>query len=343
VPGSLVGDVYSVGPVEYAMVVQILLAAAGLAVLTLAADHLVLGSSRLARRLRISPVVVGVVVIGLGTSAPEFLVSTVAAARGDAGIAVGNIVGSNILNLTLILGVAALVGPVAVTSAVIRREVPLAVGAIVAFAYLAWVGLDTLTGAVLAAATVGALALLLRWAGRGRDNQELAGDVAGFTEAPAALDLPAPASRLPRWWEPARAAAGLAGVLVGAQLLVVNAAAIATDLGVSQVIVGFTLVAVGTSLPELVTSVQAQRRGESELVVGNLFGSNLFNSLGAGALVGFASGGRPATIGVALLVAMVLTGGLAWAVLGRGLIVTRVEGLALLAAYALTLPLLPST
>lgn len=326
------------------MLFQILLAVVGLVLLTVAADHLVLGSSRLARRLRISPVVVGVVVIGLGTSAPELLVSGVAAARGDAGIAVGNLVGSNILNLTLILGVAALVGPVAVTSAVLRREVPLAVGAVILFAALAWAGLNPVTGVVLAACAVGALALLLRWAHFGRGNQELADEVAEFTDTPAAVNVLASPSRLPGWVEPGRAALGLAGVLVGAQLLVANAAAIATDMGVSQVLIGFTLVALGTSLPELVTAVQAQRRGESELVVGNLFGSNLFNSLAGGAVVGFASTtGRPVTAGVVLLVAMLLTVGLAWALLRRGLTVTRAEGAALLTAYALTLPMLLST
>ncbi|MDQ7908524.1 calcium/sodium antiporter [Phytohabitans sp. ZYX-F-186] len=325
------------------MPVQILLAVAGLALLTVAADHLVLGSSRLARRLRISPVVVGVVVIGFGTSAPELLVSGVAAARGDTGIAVGNIVGSNILNLTLILGVAALIAPVAVTSEVLRREVPLAVGAVAAFALLAWAGLGWVTGTVLAAATLGALALLVRWARQTPGNQELAADVAEFTEAPAALDVPTPPRRLPEWFEPVRAVVGLAGVLAGAQLLVANASAIAADLGVSQVLIGFTVVAVGTSLPELVTAVQAQRHDESELLVGNLFGSNLFNSLAAGSVVGFASGAaESATVGVSLLVAMLLIGGFAWALLRRGLTLTRVEGAVLLGAYALTLPMLLS-
>ena len=105
------------------MLFESLLVVVGLVLLTVAADHLVRGSSRIAGRLRIAPVVVGVVVIGLGTSAPEFLVSGLAAARGDMGIAVGNVVGSNILNVTLILGVAALVASVGVTSTVIRREV----------------------------------------------------------------------------------------------------------------------------------------------------------------------------------------------------------------------------
>jgi cation:H+ antiporter len=326
------------------MVVQIVLALAGLVVLTFAADHLVLGASRLAARLRISPVVVGVVVIGLGTSAPEFLVSGVAAARGETGLAVGNIAGSNILNLTLILGIAALAGPVVVTSRVIRREVPLAVGAVVLFSLLAWAGLEPLTGAVLAVAGVGAMFLLLRWAGSGRGNEEVADEVEEFTHATAAVDVPVAASKLPVWFEPIRAVLGLAGVLGGAQLLVANASAIATDLGVPPVVIGFTLVALGTSLPELVTTIQAQRRGESDLVVGNLFGSNLFNSLAGGAIVGFASGSAtPGKAAVALSVTMILTAGLAWALLRRGLTLTRVEALALLAAYALTMPLLLST
>jgi cation:H+ antiporter len=323
------------------MLVRILLAAAGLALLTVAADHLVLGSSRLAQRLRISPVVVGVIVIGLGTSAPELLVSGVAAARGDTGIAVGNIVGSNIINLTLILGVAALIGPVTVTSKVLRGELTLAIGAVAVFAVLVWVGLGWVSGAVLAAATLGAVALLLRWARTHRGNQELADDVAEFADTLAVLDVPVPARRLPGWFEPVRAAAGLAGVLAGAQLLVGNAAAIAADLGVSQVFIGVTIVAMGTSLPELVTTVQAQRRGESELLVGNLFGSNLFNSVAGGAVIGFASGtGGPAAVGVALLLAMVLTGALAWMLLRRGLTLTRAEGAVLVTAYLLTLPIL---
>jgi cation:H+ antiporter len=340
VPGSLVGVIADFG--GQPMVLQILLAMVGLVVLTFAADHLVLGSSRLAARLRISPVVVGVVVIGLGTSAPEFLVSGVAAARGDTGLAVGNIAGSNVLNLTLVLGVAALAGPVAVTSQVIRREVPLAVGAVVLFALLAWAGLNSLAGVVLAVVGVGAIVLLLRWASRGRSNQEIAQDAVEFTQDTARTDVQPTASR--RWFEPIRAVLGLAGVLAGAQLLVSNASAIAEDLGVPQVIIGFTVVALGTSLPELVTTVQAQRRGESDLVVGNLFGSNLFNSLIGGAVIGLASGSAdPGRATVALSVTMILTAGLAWMLLRRGLALTRVEAVVLLAAYVITMPLLLST
>jgi cation:H+ antiporter len=326
------------------MVFQVGFAVVGLVILTFAADHLVLASSRLAERLRISPVVIGVVVIGLGTSAPEFLVSGVAAARGDTGLAVGNIAGSNILNLTLVLGIAALAAPVVVTSQVIRREVPLAVGAVVLFSFLAWAGLNPLTGAVLAVAGVAAMVVLLRWAGQGRSKDVVADDAVEFAQANATVDLPVRPARLPTWFEPVRAILGLAGVLAGAQLLVSNASAIATKLGVPQVIVGFTLVALGTSLPELVTTVQAQRRGESDLVVGNLFGSNLFNSLIGGAVVGLVSdSATPGKAAVALSIAMILTAGLAWTLLRRGLTLTRVEAVALLGTYALIMPLLLST
>jgi cation:H+ antiporter len=311
--------------------VQFVLGAAGLIVLTVAADHLVVGSSQLAARFRVSPVVVGIVVIGLGTSAPEFMVSGVAAVRGDAGIAVGNLVGSNILNLTLILGVSALIGTVHVASTVIRREIPLAVAGVAMFAVVATVGLNPVSGAVLAVSMVGALALLVRWTRQGR-NQELASEVEEFTGSPHRPAVAVSALR---------AIAGLAGVLVGAQLLVANASAIAERLGVPQVVIGFTLIALGTSLPELVTAVQAQRRGESDLVVGNLFGSNLFNSLAGGAVVGFAMGtGESASAAGPLIAAMVVTALLAWAILRRGYKVTRPEGTVLLCAYALTMPLL---
>ena len=148
-----------------------------------------------------------------------------------------------------------------------------------------------------------------------------------------------PPARLPAWFEPVRALLGLAGVLVGAQLLVTNASSIAERLGVSQVVIGVTLVALGTSVPELVTTIAAQRRGESDLVVGNLFGSNLFNSLAGGAVIGFAAGSNPyQRPALALLVAMALTAVVAWALLRRGLRLTRVEGAVLLGIYVVTLP-----
>lgn len=347
------------------MVIEVLLCAVGLMVLSVAADHLVRGSSRLAVRLRVKPVVVGIVVIGLGTSAPEFLVSASAAARGDTGIAVGNIVGSNILNLTLILGVAALIAAVRVQASVVAREVRLTVAAVSVFAVVAWRGLNPLTGVMLAALLVAALVVLVRWALSSRSPALVVGVVefsrptagAEFSdidtdsadaaaEADGELDGDEDTAVVTQGLavEAVRALLGLGGVLFGAQLLVVNASLIATRFGVSHVVIGLTLVALGTSLPELVTTVQAQRRGESDLVVGNLFGSNLFNSLGGGAVIGLASGsGHSAKGSAAFLAVMVATAVLAWLLLRRGLRLSRAEGLLLLGVYALTVPLLLSS
>jgi cation:H+ antiporter len=226
-----------------------------------------------------------------------------------------------------------------VASVVIRREVPLAVVAIGLFGLLAAVvGLNRLTAVVLAAGAVAALWLLMRWARAGRAEAVLAVEVDAFL---AVDGEPGPHETVRRqaWVEPVRAVLGLLGVLAGAQLLVGGASAIAESIGVSQVVIGSTLVALGTSLPELVASVQAQRRGESDLVVGNLFGSNLFNGLVGGAVIGFA-GHATAYAGTALVLAMVSTAGLAWALLRRGLRLTRLEGTALVVVYALIAPLL---
>ncbi|GIF23246.1 cation:H+ antiporter [Actinoplanes tereljensis] len=213
----------------------------------------------------------------------------------------------------------------------IRREVPLAVAAVGLFGLIAVVvGLGVRTAVILAAAGLAALWLLVRWARDGRAEAGLAGDVEEFVARPHRTGL-----------EVLRAVLGLLGVLDGAQLLVTGASAVAASLGVSQLVIGFTLVALGTSLPELVTSVQAQRRGESDLVVGNLFGSNLFNSLVGGAVIGFADGAT-AYAGMVLTLTMVLSAGLAWLLLRRGLRLTRLDGVLLTLAYAIVAPLLLS-
>ncbi len=303
----------------------------GLALLTLAADQLVRGAGRLASMLRIAPVVVGVVVIGLGTSAPEFLVSGIASAQGNPGIAVGNLVGSNIVNLTLVLGVAALVAPVVVCSSIPVREAPVTVLAMLAFAGFVLAGLGLRAGVVLAVLGVAAVVLLVRLA-RVRAGDPLRNEVAQFLEPP-------PSHGWAR--EILRALLGLAGTLAGAQLVVTQAATLAHRWGISDAVIGFTLVALGTSLPELVTAIQAQRHGESDLLIGNLLGSNLFNSLVGGAIVGLsATSSHTSSVGYPALAAMVGVGVLAWLLLVRGYRVNRVEGAILTAAYLATLPLL---
>lgn len=304
------------------------LAAAGLLVMAVAADHLVVGASRVAARLRIAPVVVGVVIIGLGTSAPEFLAAGLASVRGEVALALASLVGSNILNVTLVLGVAALIAPVVVASSTVKREAPMSVVGVTIFAVAVLLGLGIVAGVVLAVAVVAAMWVLVR--------------VARTAEEPVPATVATLMNRPVRpAVETVRIILGLAGTLAGAQLLVVNAAEIAVLLGLSAEVIGFTLVAIGTSLPELVTAVQAQRRGESDLLVGNLLGSNLFNSLAGGAVVALSAGpGAQFQLVPGLLAVMVGISVLAWILLWKGYRASRRDAVVLLLVYAGCLPLL---
>ncbi|HZD73401.1 MAG TPA: calcium/sodium antiporter [Actinomycetota bacterium] len=305
----------------------------GLTVLLFAADQLVLGSARTAAWLRLPPTVVGVVVIGFGTSAPELVASGLAAAAGKPGLAMGNIVGSNLANLTLVLGSAGLFGTVAATSSVLRREAPLSVAAVLLFAVLVRDGLGRADGLVLAAALAACLGWLVRGALR-RPKDALGGDVAEFVAGDPRH----------RWGvELTRTLLALAGTLAGAQLLVWGAAGIAEQARLSQAVVGATVVAVGTSAPELVTAIQAARRGEADLLVGNVLGSNLFNSLAVGAVVALAGPGVAAGQAVAARLAVVLmvTVSLgAWWFLFRDRRLLRWEAAMLLVAWPVTVVLL---
>ena len=304
------------------------LAVAGLVLMAVAADHLVIGASRIASLLKISPVVVGVVVIGLGTSAPEFLTAGLAAFRGEVALGLASLVGSNIVNVTLLLGVAALIAPIAVGSGTIRREGPMSVLGVAVFAVAVALGLGIAVGLALAAATLVAIWLLIRIARRADEPPVASVAELATRKARPAVEIP-------------RVVLGLAGTLFGAQLLVVNASELAGRLGVSPEVIGFTLVAVGTSLPELVTAIQSQRRGESDLVVGNLLGSNLFNSLAGGAIVALSAGTDPqfhlAPVLLALMVAISL---LAWLLLWKGYRASRKDAVVLIAVYAGCVPLL---
>lgn len=310
------------------MLLLIALAAAGLLLLAVAADQLVVGASRVASWLRIAPVVVGVVVIGLGTSSPEFLVAGLAAARGEVALSLASLVGSNIVNVTLILGVAALIAPIAVSSSTVRREAPMSVAGVLVFALAVLLGLGMVAGVVLAVVALAAMWTLVRVARRA-DERPVA-SVAALAER-----------KIRPVVEVGRTVLGLAGTLAGAQLLVVNASSLAVELGVSAEVIGFTLVAVGTSLPELVTAVQAQRRRESDLLVGNLLGSNLFNSLAGGAVVALSAGTAPEFhLAIGLLAIMVAISALAWYLLWKGYQASRKDGVVLLLVYAACLPLL---
>lgn len=307
---------------------------AGLLLLVKASDYFIVGSARLATRLRVSPVFIGVAVIGFGTSAPELLVSGLAAGQGNTELAIGNVVGSNVANMTLVLGTAGLLAVVPVRSAVLRWEAPLSVAAVLTFAVLVRGGLGLVEGAVLLGLLLVALWLLLRaaLAGKGDMIDAMAGEVAEYVDGPVRHSLRA---------KMVRTGFGLVGTLAGAQLLVWGATGLAARLGVPPEVIGFTLVAVGTSLPELVTAIQAQRHGEPDLLVGNLLGSNLFNSLAVGAVIGLAGAGSGTTlVPTTQVVVMVGTSLGAWLLLVNQARLDRWEAGLLLGGYAATLPLI---
>lgn len=309
------------------MVLELLAVIAGLVLLAKASDRFVTGASATASALGMSPVVVGAVVIGFGTSTPELLVSGLAALQGNAALGVGNVIGSNTANLALVMAAAALVSPFAVHAGVLRRELPLAAAATVAFPLALMGGLTRTEGVVLVAALVAALVVVVA-ASRGPGNEELAEEVVAHT----------PPGRLRSYL--GATLVGLVGTLAGAQALVWGATGIATGLGLSGGLVGLTLVAVGTSLPELMTAVAAVRRNEHELVVGNVLGSNLFNSLGVGGLIALlAPGAAVPGLLIAIVVMLGVTAAAA-ALLHRKRRLGRGEAALLLGAYVLTLPLL---
>jgi cation:H+ antiporter len=310
----------------------------GLGLLARAADALVLGSSALARRAGVPAVVVGVVLIGFGTSTPELLASSLAAAAGSAGIALGTVIGSNVVNVTLVLGSAALAAPLFVQARVIRREVPLALLACAAFGLAVQNGLTRVDGLALLAGLVGCLGLLLWWALRSAAAPDAAVE-------PEVEELLGERRHEPTRRLLLRAGLGLLGTLAGAQGLIWGAIGLADRLALSEGFVGVVVVAVGTSLPELVTSVQAARRGESELVIGNLMGSNIFNALGVGGLAGVIGTDGPVSAGLtgSGVLAMLAGSALAAAVMARGMRVVRWEAAVLIAAFVLWLPLLGAT
>ncbi len=308
----------------------------GLGLLTYSADHFVVGAGRVALRLQISAVVVGAVVVGFGTSAPELLVSATAAGRGDLDLGTGNVIGSVSANLSLVLGTLAVMGAVRVTKTTLLREAPLSIAAVLSFAWLIQGEITRPKGALLLVALVAALAWMIL-AGRGDADFQRA-EVAQVLED---LDLDHP-EEIDLRMEGLRTLAGLVGTVAGSQLLVEGATNIADDLGITSGFVGVSLVAIGTSLPELVTSVAAARRGSTDLIVGNLLGSNMFNGFAIGAAMGLIGPGvvtDPALTGIGTVV-MVSIVGLSVLFMITDRAVVRWEGIVLLVIYVASMPLL---
>ena len=262
----------------------------GGALLAGGAELLVRGASRLAVAAGISPLVVGLTVVAFGTSAPELAVTLDAALIGEADVALGNIVGSNIANVLLVLGLSAAVAPLAVSRRLIRLEVPLMIGASLLVLVLALDGrVGRLDGLLLFAAVVAYTVFAIRQSRR----EEAAVQAAAREEEAAGEQRPPRRARWPL--DVLRVLLGLGLLVVGARWLVAGAVAAAAALGVSELVIGLTVVAVGTSLPELATSVMATLRGERDMAVGNVIGSNLFNLL---TVLGLGSALAPAGIAV---------------------------------------------
>lgn len=242
----------------------------GFVLLVWGADKFVLGAAGVARALGVAPLIIGLVVVGFGTSAPELLVSGLAAADGNPGLGVGNALGSNITNVGLVLGMTALFVPLTVHSDTLKREFPV-IFIVMATVFVLfydgffgfWDGLILLIGLVLFVVWMVHLAM------SSRKSDPLAKEVE--EELPEETTL----TKAIFWL-----IFGLAILLVGAKLVVWGAVAIAQAFGVSDLVIGLTIVAIGTSLPELAACVVGARRGEHDLVIGNIIGSNLFNSLG---------------------------------------------------------------
>ncbi|MDY8107596.1 calcium/sodium antiporter [Fulvimarina sp. 2208YS6-2-32] len=296
--------------------------AVGLVLLFIGGEGLVKGATSIAIRFGLSRLIVGLVIVGFGTSAPELLVSIQAALAGSPDIAIGNVVGSNIANILLILGVAAVIAPIANTDTSIRRDLVVMVAASLLIGALFLFGtIDRVMGIGLFAALGVYLVVSYGLERRRRKavQVELREEAPGLAPLPAGLFV----------------VAGIVMLVLGARFMVDGATGIARDLGISEAVIGLTIVAIGTSLPELATAIVAARKREAEVVLANVVGSNIFNILcilGITAIISpipvadrFASVDGPIMIAVAAAAALYLY---------RVTIVGRGVGAALLLAYA---------
>ena len=312
------------------MILPILAVVGGLIVLVISSDRFVDGAAATARFFGMPSLLIGMVIVGFGTSSPEIVVSTLSALQGSPGIAIGNAYGSNIANIALILGLTALLNPVQVSSKILRKELP-----ILTFVTLLSVALllDLELSLFDAALLLLLLALLMVWTffnGLKKEPDALADDIERAVPKPISLR---------------RAMLylvfGLLFLILSSRLLVWGAVEIAQIFGVSDLIIGLTIVAVGTSLPELASSILAAKKGEHDIAIGNVIGSNLFNTI---AVVGVAGAIKPFTVDSLVLsrdmvVMTILT--ISLFIIGYGFRknrqgrVNRFEGAGLLIMYAI--------
>jgi cation:H+ antiporter len=264
------------------MWMELLAIAGGFVLLTWSADRFVVGASALAYNLNVSPLIIGLTIVSLGTSAPEILVSAVASLQGNGGLAIGNALGSNIINIALILGVTALIVPLKVHSSIVRREMPVLIGVMLLGLMLLLDGrLGQFDGVVL----LSGMALMLLWMTHIGIKEKSSHDPISeefADEVPTNLSM----SRASFW-----IVVGGLCLLGSSKLLVWGAVAIAHAMGVSDLVIGLTIVAMGTSLPELAASVMSALKNEHDIAIGNVIGSNIFNLLAVLGLPGLLNPG----------------------------------------------------
>ena len=304
------------------MITNIVAVLIGLVLLTLAADWLVAGAVALARKMGVSPLFIGLTIVAAGTSTPELVVSVQASIENNPGISVGNVVGSNIFNAAAILGIAALIHPIACNRAVVRRDTPIM---ILVSLICWWFASDKQFSRPECLALLGLMVLYTAvsyYLGKKEATPDVP-DEAKAEEQPTTLgkDL-------------GRIGVGLVGLVGGSKLLLFGSVAIAKSIGVSDEIIGLTLIAAGTSLPELATSVVAAMKGQSEIAVGNVVGSNIFNVLGilgiAGALLPLSVSDHMLGIDIPLMTVVSLG---CLPIMWTGYRIVRAEGVLLMAAY----------
>ncbi len=320
------------------MLVEIALFVVGLVLLYFGAESLVGGSSAIALELGVKPLVVGLTVVAFGTSSPELLVCLTAAiehTEATDAISIGNIIGSNIANIALILGVSSLIRPVRVTKQAVRREYPLMLGA--SFLLVALIVFDTgdqilsrIDGAILSAGMIAYLAYCY-FSSIFADEED---DEEGAAEELEEVDEMAD-EEYPTWVNVVRVVLGIGGLALGAYLMVESSVAIAKAIGVPELVIGISIVAFGTSLPELATSVVAITRDESDISVGNVIGSNLFNILLVLGLVSLIAPiiVQPRVLDFDLWMMLGVAIGI-WPILVSGRRINRLEGGLMLLVYA---------
>ncbi|MCZ7531933.1 MAG: sodium:calcium antiporter [Acidimicrobiia bacterium] len=294
---------------------------AGLVILIVAADRLVLSAVRIAKLLSVSSVVIGAVIVGFGTSVPEFAVSAGAAGSGNIELALSNVVASNIANVTLVLGVGGLLVSLTCRYSVIRREGLLMLGSVVLLAViLARGSVSRVEGAILIAAMCGALLLLLRWS-KTSDAPET--DLEAIVAEPTRFRV-----------EILYGLAALVGTVIASQVLLTGVQNVGREMGLSILFMGL-ITGVGTSLPELSATIAGARRGETDLILGNVLGSNTFNALGVAGVAAMIGPGSTEAIDLPLLALMVGSALIAGVFAYTQQRLSSFEGVILLAGFAI--------